>query len=226
MNEGAQIIHMQPVRWLHILRDVTNSMNERTMVSDATPTAGIGHTASLLEYEHAQAIASTLVLANLNSLVFDWATRLSVGGLHMSFFIVKQLPVLPPEAYLEEMLPGLTYAEAIVPRALELTYTSWELQPFAEDLGYEGAPFRWDDARRHRLRCELDAVFAHMYRLDRADLEWILDAEEPSESFPTLKNNELKEFGEYRTQRYALDAYDRIARGELPDIPPDIPNSE
>ena len=58
-----------------------------------------------------------------------------------------------------------------------------------------------------------------MYRLDRADLEWILDADDPSESFPTLKNNELKEFGEYRTQRYALDAYDRIARGELPDIP-------
>ena len=64
-----------------------------------------------------------------------------------------------------------------------------------------------------------DAHHAHMYRLDRADLEWILDADDPSESFPTLKNNELKEFGEYRTQRYALDAYDRIARGELPDIP-------
>lgn len=219
MNEGAQIIHMQPAQWLHVLRDITNSTNERTLVSDAIPTAGTGHTASLLEYEHTQAIAATLVLANMNSMAFDWATRLSVGGVHMSFFIVRQLPVLPPEAYLEEMLPGLTYAEAIVPRALELTYTSWELQPFAEDLGYGGAPFRWDDARRHRLRCELDAVFAHMYRLDRADLEWILDADAPSESFPTLKNNELKEFGEYRTQRYVLRAYDRIARGELPDIP-------
>ena len=220
MTEDTQIINMQPAKWLHVLRDVTSFRNRRIMVSDAMPIGGIGNTASLLKYEHAQAVASTLVLANLNSLVFDWATRLSLSGLHLSFFIVKQLPVLPPEAYLEEMLPGLTYAEAIVPRALELTYTSWELQPFAEDLGYEGAPFRWNDARRHRLRCELDAVFAHMYRLDRVDLEWILDAEEPSESFPALKNNELKEFGEYRTQRYALDAYDRIARGELPDIPP------
>ena len=71
---------------------------------------------------------------------------------------------------------------------------------------------------RRRPRC----ASRDMYRLDRADLEWILDADDSSESFPTLKNNELKEFGEYRTQCYALDAYDRIARGE----PPDIPDSE
>ena len=90
----------------------------------------------------------------------------------MSLFIVKQLPVLPPETYLEDALPGVKYAELVVPRALELTYTSWELQPFAADLGYEGEPFAWDDERRHKLQCELDAVFAHMYGLERAELEW------------------------------------------------------
>ena len=80
----------------------------------------------------------------------------------------------------------------------------------------------WRKRSTARIVDVLGAPHAHMYRLARADLEWILDADDPSESFPTLKNNELKEFGEYRTQRYALDAYDRIARGE----PPDIPDSE
>ena len=103
-------------------------------------------------------------------------------------------------------------------RVLELTYTAHDLEPFARDLGYEGPPFVWDDDRRHRLKSELDAIYAHMYRLDREELEWILDAPPPSASFPTLKKNEMKEFEEYRTQRYVLAAYDQMARGELPDL--------
>jgi hypothetical protein len=106
----------------------------------------------------------------------------------------------------------------VVPRVLELTYTAHDLQGFAQDLGYEGPPFPWDEERRHRLKCELDAIYAHMYQLERADLEWILDAQEPSQSFPGLKRSELREFGEYRTQRYVLWAYDQLARGELPDL--------
>ena len=136
----------------------------------------------------------------------------------MNFFIIKQLPVLPPEIYLEEGPQGLTWVELVVPRVLELTYTAWDLQPFAEDLGYDGPPFAWDEERRHRLKSELDAIYAHMYQLDRADLEWILDAEEPSQSFPGLKRNELKEFGEYRTQRYVLQAYDQLAQGQQPSL--------
>ena len=162
--------------------------------------------------------AGALIAANLNSIVLDFAARTAVGGTDLSFFIIKQLPVLPPEAYLEEALSGTCYVELVVPRVLELTYTSYELEGFARDLGYDGPPFVWDEERRHRLRCELDAIFAHLYQLERSDLEWILDAPEPSASFPTLKRNEIVEFGEYRTQRYALTAYDQLVRGELPDL--------
>ncbi|MXY44813.1 MAG: hypothetical protein F4Y50_12300 [Dehalococcoidia bacterium] len=108
----------------------------------------------------------------------------------------------------------------VVPRVLELTYTAHDLEPFARDLGYDGPPFVWDEERRHRLRSELDAIYAHMYQLERIDLEWILDAPEPSASFPALKRNELREFGEYRTERYVLQAYDQLARGESPDLEP------
>ena len=137
----------------------------------------------------------------------------------MSFFIVKQLPVLPPEAYLEEARSGDTYVELVVPRVLELAYTSHELEGFASDLGYlEERPFRWDDLRRHRLQSELDAIFSHMYGLDRNEVEWILDAPAPSSSFPSLKQHEMRAFGEHRTQRYVLDAFDRLQRGEAPTL--------
>ena len=216
MSHHGPLVH--PSRWLQVLRDTTNATNEQTVIAGTSSIVGLGHTAQLVDYTEARAIASSLVLANMNSLPLDWTARLSVGGTHLSFFIIKQLPILPPESYLEEVSLGLKYVELVVPRVLELTYTSYELEPFARDLGYEGPPFIWDDERRHHLKSELDAIYAHMYRLEREELEWILDAPYPSASFPILKRNECKEFNEYRTKRYVLAAYDQMARGELPDL--------
>ena len=218
MSNKAPLINFNQSEWLQVFRGITRATDERTVITDNIPGSGVGNSAPVISYERSKAIASALVLANLNSLPLDWAARLSVGGVNMNFFIVKQLPVLPPEAYLENTPAGHTWAELIVPRVLELTYTAWDLQSFAQDLGYEGEPFSWNEERRHRLKCELDAIYAHMYHLDRDDLQWILDAPAPSASFPGLKRNEMQQFGEYRTQRYVLQAYDQLARGELPDL--------
>ena len=190
------------------------------MIGAHLPHGGMGHTASLMDYTRARAVASCLVLANMNSLPLDWATRLSVGATHLSFFIVKQLPVLPPSAYLESAgcAQDAAWVELVVPRVVQLTYTASDLRGFADDIGYDGPPFAWDHERRHHLQCELDAIYAHMYVLDRSELEWILDAPAPGASFPTLKKNEIDEFGEYRTQRYVLHAYDQLTRGQLPDL--------
>ncbi len=51
----------------------------------------------------------------------------------MNFFYVKQFPVLPPTVY--------SYADLffIVPRVLELTYTAWDMKPFADDVWRVGA---------------------------------------------------------------------------------------
>ena len=207
--------------WLQTFRDITTATNERTLVTSAVPSSGIGNSAPVVDYDTGRAIASALVLGNLNSLPLDWAARLSVGGVHMNFYILKQLPVLPPDVYLDVARgtpDGTTWVELIVPRVLELTYTATDLRGFAEDLGYDGPPFPWDAERRHHLQCELDAIYAHMYALDRDELEWMLDAPHPGASFPTLKRNEIDAFGEYRTQRYVLNAFDQLARGEHPDL--------
>lgn len=218
MSNKAPLMGIDPVGWLQAFRNITNATNERTFLTGSIPRSGVGNSAPVIDYENARAIASALVLANMNSFPLDWAARFSVGGVNMNFFIVKQLPVLPPETYLEDAVVGLKYVELVVPRVLVLTYTANDLKGFARDLGYQGPPFPWDDVRRHRLQSELDAIYSHMYRLDRADIEWILDAPPPSSSFPALKRNEIDKFGEYRTQRYVLHAYDQLARGELPDL--------
>ena len=219
VNNKAPILHVDYESWLQAFRGITNSTNERTLLASSLPYGGVGNSAPVISLENARAVASALILANMNSLPLDWTARLSVGGSNMNFFIVKQLPVLPPEAYLKESNCGQPWVQLVVPRVLELTYTSRELTGFANDLGYEGTPFSWNEERRHRLQCELDAIFAHMYRLNRDDLEWILDAPPPSSSFPSLKQKEISEFGEYRTQRYVLQAFDALEQGKTPNLP-------
>ena len=218
VSNKAPLVNFEPNEWLQAFRGITNATNERTGLAGNLPASGVGNSAPVISYENSKSVASALVLANLNSLPLDWAARLSVGGVNMNFYIVKQLPVLPPEVYLETAPTGDTWVELVVPRALELTYSAWDLLPFAQDLGYDGPPFIWDEDRRHRLKCELDAIYALLYQLDREDLAWILDAPEPSRSFPGLKRNEERQFGEYRTERYVLKAYDQLARGELPNL--------
>ena len=218
MNNKAALFGMESNHWLNALRAIARQSGESASLVDNLSVSDASDNVNAVEYACSESVTSSLVLANLNSLPLDWSARLSVGGINMNFFIVKQLPVLPPEAYLQNTPAGHTWAELIVRRVLELTYTAWDLQPFAKDLGYQGEPFSWDEERRHSLKCELDAIFAHMYYLDRDDLQWILDAPAPSASFPGLKRNEMQQFGEYRTQRYVLQAYDQLARGELPDL--------
>ncbi|CAK0744600.1 hypothetical protein CCP3SC1_140005 [Gammaproteobacteria bacterium] len=103
-----------------------------------------------------------------------------------------------------------------LPCVLELTYTAHDLALFARDLGYDGAPFPWDPERRARLRAELDAYYAKLYGLTRDELRYILDPADiygedyPSETFRVLQKNEIRQFGEYRTRRLVLEAWDNL----------------
>ena len=55
-----------------------------------------------------------------------------------------------------------------------------------------------------------------LYDLTRDELRYILDPADvmgddyPSETFRVLKKNEIREFGEYRTGRLVLEAWDRL----------------
>ncbi|MFO1432814.1 MAG: N-6 DNA methylase [Candidatus Competibacteraceae bacterium] len=206
-------------KWLVGFRDITNATNERTVIASVLPKAGVGNKIPLLSlYESTTAQQRAALIGNLAALCFDYAARQKVGGTTLNFFIAKQLPVLPSESYSESDLAF------IIPRVLELTYTAHDLKPWAEALGYNGPPFPFDPDRRARLRAELDAYYARLYGLTREDLCYILDPasvmgeDYPSETFRVLKQNEEREFGEYRTQRLVLEAWDRLY-AEIPSTP-------
>ena len=144
---------------------------------------------------------------------------------------MKQFPVLPPDRY------DTTDRAFIVRRVVELTYTAWDVQAFARDMGMDGAPFRWDEARRAVIRAELDAWYAMKYGLTRKQLRYILDPHQltareietlvtdasedppdplrqtdfPSETFRVLKDRETRQYGEFRTARLVMEAWDALS---------------
>ena len=77
-------------------------------------------------------------------------------------------------------------------------------------------PYIFDDAKRAVLRAELDAYYARLYGLTRTELQYILEPQSvmgedyPSETFRVLKESEIAKYGEYRTQRLVLEAWDKI----------------
>ncbi len=196
--------------WLLGFRDITSATNERTFIATVFPIVGVGNNLPILmpsENVFPQVVG---LIANLHSIVFDYFVRHKVGGTHLNFFIVEQLPVHAPEFYTEPRLAFIT------PKVLELTYTSHSLAPFARDLGHDGPPFVWDEDRRANLRADLDTFYARAYGLTRDELRYILDPADvmgedyPSETFRVLKEKEIRQHGEYRTRRLVLEAWDRM----------------
>lgn len=94
----------------------------------------------------------------------------------------------------------------------------FQSNPFKDKLPH---PFRWDENRRAVLRAELDALYAKLYGLTYDELRYILDPQDvygpdyPGETFRVLKEKEIKKYGEYRTRRLVLEAWERMEKEEL-----------
>lgn len=188
------------LNWVMGWRDITNTGNERTMISAAAPAHGYGHPFPLVLL--ATPHHAPLLMAVWSSMAFDFAVRQKIGGTHLTYGYVEQLPVHTPE----QLAPHRT---TIASHVLELTYTSHDMTPFARDLGDTGIPFRWDEDRRAVIRAELDALFFHLYGITRDDTSYILD------TFNITRDKDIKAHGTYRTKDLILAEYDRMAAAGL-----------
>ena len=191
---------------------VTSATNARTYVATILPRAGYGASNLLVLFRDIEgsAPATALFTGMVCSFCFDYITRQKLGGVNMAFFIQNQLPVVSPEVFSRECswsTAKCSVGEWVLARVLELTYTAWDLEPFARDCGFSGPPFAWDEERRFQLRCELDAAFFHLYGIERGDVEYIM------ETFPIVKRKDQAAFGDYRTKLRILDLYDHMMRG-------------
>jgi hypothetical protein len=202
-------------RWLLGWRDICRNTDTRTVLPSLIPKIGTGHTFPLTLFRFDEISMVACLYVNLTTFVLDYLARQKIGGTHVTYGLLKQFPILTPDAYRQPTTwsPSGSRASWLLPRVLELTYTAWHLTSFAQDCGYDGPPFRWDEARRFLLRSELDAAFFHLYGLTHDDVAHILDA------FPIVRKKDEAKHGEYRTQRVILDLYDRMADAARTGIP-------
>lgn len=223
-DADGNIVQSWNHQWIIAFRKLTNATNERTMVLSTIPgTFGAGDSTTLLCTERGT-IPGALLSAMLSSIVCDYVVRQKVGGTNLSHFFFKQFPVVRPEQINEDD------RWLILKNVAELTYFNHDLDGWAEELYEELSeeqqlelpqlgnrqPWVYDPDRRALLQAELDAIFAHLYGLTTEDLRYILDPEDVcgegciNETFRVLKSNELRQYGEYRTKRLVLEAWDRF----------------
>lgn len=199
--------------WTLAWKDVTAPTNVRTMIAAMLPFAGYGNTLPLLIAEEAKTRAGflPLVLANFASFIFDYLARQKVQGQHLNWFIVEQLPMIPPAAF-EAKLGNHVIADFIRGEVLRLTYTANDMQAFARDMGYDGAPFVWnEDDRRHRV-ARLDALFFYLYGIDRDDADYILN------TFPIVREQDEKAHGRFLSRDLVLAYMNAVAAGDLTSV--------
>lgn len=214
--------------WLMGWRNICRSTDERTVISGIIQTTAVGHSCPL-SFINEDKIYDFYGM--ITSFVTDYFARQKIGGTNLTFGYIYQFPVLPPNIFDQptHWQHSLSLAEWLKPHILELTYTAEDMRPFAEDLGYDGDPFIWDEERRAAIRAELDAAFFHLYLPANPDGTWqkcdqesqqeyeSLVAAFPTprnaveyvmETFPITRDKDIKKYGEYRTKTMILQNYD------------------
>jgi hypothetical protein len=206
--------------WCIGYKSVTAPSNMRTMIGAIIPKCGVGNSMAMLlpevGHEASYSAFAPLLMANISSMAFDFALRQKVQGQNLNWFIIEQSVVIAPERFNEPLPtafatamraaklmnghhPHPTVADFVVPQVLALTYTAHDMAPFARDLGFVDAkgdvlpPFVWNDEERRTRLAALDALFFYLYGINKDDAEYILN------TFPIVREHDLKEFGSYRT---------------------------
>jgi hypothetical protein len=227
---GQRVPETYRRRWFVTFRDIARVTDSRTCIAAVVPRVGIAYTLRVIVQWATSPEGSACLYASLNTFIFDYTVRQAISGTHVSDYILKQVPALPPSTYtaLCPWSPADTLTAWLLPRVVELTYTAWDLQPFAADCGFDGPPFRWDDERRFQLRCELDAAFFHLYfgigdwkrgvGEQDADLGRLKEAfptprhaaEYVMNTFPIVREQDEQAHSHYRTKDRILTVYDAL----------------
>lgn len=212
-----KVVFPNGLEWVIAFRDIARPTDVRTMIAAAVPFVGLGNTIPILigDYLNTYLQLTPCLIANFNSILFDYVVRQKVHGTHLNWYIVEQLPVIPPDLYETANFGPKTAKEIIRDAVLELTYTSRDMAPFARDMDYVDGngevkpPFLWDEERRLQLRAKLDAVFFHFYGVtDRNDVRYVFS------TFPIVEAQEIKTYGTYRSRELCLAYMNALESGD------------
>ena len=205
--------------WTMAVKHISAPTNVRTIIVTLAPRAGFGNSVPTFfqvnESENESMTAyqksSYMLAANLNAFALDFVARQKLQGQNLNLFILEQLPVIAPDAY-DRRFGAVTARKLVRDHVLRLTYTAHDMAPFARDLGHDGPPFVWDEEERRHLRARLDALYFHLYGLDRDDAGYVLN------TFPIVRREDEAAFGRYRSRDLILAYLNALAAGDTETV--------
>jgi hypothetical protein len=186
---------------------VTSPTNQRTFIASFVPAVPVVHTAPLIIPEsNITARLSCCLLGNINSFILDYVTRQKIGNIELSFFIISQLPLFPPDKYAERCPwnQRQTLERWISDRVLKLTCTANDMLPLAKAAGFKKGVHKWKEEERAELMAELDAAYFHLYELSREDAEYVLSTFSGTEDAEGV-------FAPRGTSQMILNFYDQLS---------------
>lgn len=181
--------------WYFAYRVISSSTNERCSISAIIPKSIVSYSAYLIFINKLDDLA--LHLGNMNTFCFDFTVRAKVT-LNFPPVILEQCPCIKSNHVSEIVLTE------VKSRVLNLTYNAHDLDDFGKEFGLN-EPYIWNNNERFHLQCELDAIYAHLYGLEKHEMDYIL------ETFPIVKRKDIARYGSYRTKETILQLYDEFA---------------
>lgn len=101
------------------IKDITSTTNTRSLIVCIIPPVGAGHTLPIPRVEESDSVKAAslkaLLLATLNSVVVDFIARTKILSNHASWFILEQLPVIPPDRFEAVRFGSLTAGGSSAP---------------------------------------------------------------------------------------------------------------
>jgi hypothetical protein len=184
-------------KWYIGVRGIASSTNERTLITAIVPRMAISYSINLILPK--DPLVGMLLCSNLNTFILDFITRSKVSNNNISLFIIKQLPIQNYEYWSDKL------KEKVLENTLKLSATSNSLKSI---LKITENPFKlnsFEIKERFLLQCELDAIYTHLYGLEKEEIDYIL------ETFPIVKRKDINKYGNYRTKETILQMYDEFA---------------
>jgi hypothetical protein len=221
INKRDVLSRVGEKKCLLAFRNRTNASDSRAVISALIPFYGAVNTIPIILSEYDESLINSM----LSAFILDYCARQKIGGMNLNYFLLKQLPIIHPDTLFSECLfqTNVKYSDWLTTRLIELNYTSWDMEGYANKLEYNSPPFVWDEERRFKIRAELDAAYFYLYlgtqeewkktgskellkyfSTPRHAVDYIM------ETFPIVKRKDEAKYGSYRTKELILEIYDKM----------------
>ena len=155
-----------------LFKDIATAIHQRTFVCSLVPPLPAINASPSLSTAHPWNVMC--LACQLGSFVLDFVARLRIGYLHLNYFIIEELPLVPPASVMGSE-PTLSKLALTLCGVSALSAPVWASRRGDTPLAWRQS---WSvtDCDRLRLRCALDAVMALLYSVSMGWLRQILEA--------------------------------------------------